>query len=273
MDFSGVRIVVYLPSDILSICEAIERIFSGCIKHEDSEDKAERLGDNKVGYLSVHYVIEIHTSQEEYMHLNGLKCEIQIRTVLQDAWAQIFHDRVYKGSIENDKNPAIERNINLLSGSLELIDKQINQIVNYYDNKNGNFDAKSYQSLLNEPISEKALMKYCNLILQGKVEKFYSYDQIYELLQAFGIKSIRDLNYNVHSGFVQELSEAKISITIDRFIRYILIISDYTRFFECVDSSYRFVINSAVYDLLDKFIDMNEVCSKYSSVISKSEDK
>ena len=92
-------------------------------------------------------------------------------------------------------------------------------------------------------------------------------------MQAFGIKSIRDLNYNVHSGFVQELSEAKISITIDRFIRYILIISDYTRFFECVDSSYRFVINSAVYDLLDKFIDMNEVCSKYSSVISKSEDK
>ena len=96
MDFSGVRIVVYLPSDILTICESIERIFSGCIKHEDSEDKAERLGDNKVGYLSVHYVIEVHTSQEEYIHLNGLKCEIQIRTVLQDAWAQILnHSNVY----------------------------------------------------------------------------------------------------------------------------------------------------------------------------------
>ena len=191
----------------------------------------------------------------------------------QDAWAQIFHDRVYKGSVENNQNPVIERNINLLSGSLELIDNQINQIVNYYDSKNGNLDAKSYQKLLNEPISEKALIKYCSLLLQGRVEKFYSYEQIYDLLKAYGINSIRDLHYNVHSGFIQELADIGISITIDRFIRYILIISDYVKFFECVDDTYSFVINSDIYDLLDKFIDMSEVCEKYSSIINKLEDK
>lgn len=273
MDFSGVRIVVYLPSEVKSVCDAVKRIFSDSIKSEDSEDKAEKLGDNKVGYLSVHYVIVINTSQKEYAYLNGLKCEVQIRTVLQDAWAQIFHDRVYKGNLENDKNPVVERNINLLAGNLELIDKQINQIVNYYDSKNGNLDEKSYQELLNEPISEQSLMKYCGLLLQGKVEKFYSYDQIYELLKAFGINSIRELNYNVNNGFIQELADTNIIITIDRFIRYILIVSDYVKFFKCIDNSYNFVINSTVYDLLDKFIDMSEVCSKYSSIISKSEDK
>lgn len=263
MDFSGVRIVVYLPSELDDISCAIERLFENCIKYEDSEDKAERLGKDKVGYLSIHYVIEVNTSQPEYAHLNGMKCEIQVRTVLQDAWAQIFHDRVYKGSLENVSNVDIERKINLLSGNLELIDNQINEIVAYFDNKNGNLDAKSYQELLNEQISEKTLMKYCSLLLQGKVEKFYSFDQIYELLQAYGISTIRELDYHVNSGFIQELSNTNITLTIDRFIRYILVLSDYNKFFTSISKSSSFVIDDAIYELLDKFIDMKQVIKRY----------
>lgn len=263
MDFAGVRIVVYLPSEIDAICNAVEQLFVNNIRKDDSENKADRLGKDKVGYLSIHYVIEVNTEQPEHKHLNGLKCEIQIRTVLQDAWAQIFHDRVYKGTLESDTNEAIERKINLLSGNLELIDNQINEIVVYYDSKNGNLDLKSYQQLLNDSICEKSLTQYCNLLMQGKVEKFYSYDQIKNLLDAFGIKTIRELDYHVDSGFIQELAEKNIPITFDRLIRYILIVSDYNKFFDCIDKSKKFVINETIYKLLDQFIDMKTVCSKY----------
>lgn len=264
MDFAGVRIVVYLPSEIDAICSAVEQLFVNNIRKDDSENKADRLGKDKVGYLSVHYVIEINTEQPEYNQLNDLKCEIQIRTVLQDAWAQIFHDRVYKGTVENDTNEAIERKINLLSGSLELIDNQINEIVAYYDSKNGNLDLKSYQQLLNDQICEKSLTQYCNLLMQGKVEKFYSYEQIKNLLDLFGIKTIRELDYHVDNGFIQELIAKNIPITFDRLIRYILIVSDYNKFFDCIDKTKKFVINEAIYELLDQFVDMKTVCSKYN---------
>lgn len=264
MDFAGVRLVVYLPSEIDAVCNVVEQLFANHIRKDDSENKADRLGKDKVGYLSIHYVIEINTEQPEYKHLNDLKCEIQIRTVLQDAWAQIFHDRVYKGTIENDTNETIERKINLLSGNLELIDNQINEIVVYYDSKNGNLDLKSYQQLLNDPICEKSLTQYCNLLMQGKVEKFYSYEQIKNLLDSFGIKTIRELDYHVDNGFIQELIAKNIPITFDRLIRYILIVSDYNKFFDCIDRSAKFVINEAIYELLDQFIDMKTVCFKYN---------
>lgn len=272
MDFAGVRIVVYLPSEIDTICNAVEHLFVNSIRKDDSENKADRLGKDKVGYLSIHYVIEINTEQPEHNHLNGLKCEIQIRTVLQDAWAQIFHDRVYKGTVENDTNETIERKINLLSGSLELIDNQIDEIVFYYDSKNGNLDLKSYQQLLNDPICEKSLTQYCNLLMQGKVEKFYSYEQIKNLLDAFGIKTIRELEYHVDNGFIQEITAKNISITFDRLIRYILIVSDYNKFFDCIDKSKKFVINETIYKLLDQFIDMRVVCSKYNNYLKREED-
>lgn len=265
-DLAGVRVVVYLPSEVEAVSNAVERLFVNQISRYDSENKIERLGKDKTGYLSVHFVVTINTDQPEYEYLNNLKCEIQIRTVLQDAWAQIFHDRVYKGSLENDMNEIVERKINLLSGNLELIDNQINEIVAYYDGKNGNLDLKSYQQLLEETISEESLTKYCNLLMQGKVEKFYSYEQIRDLLTAFGIKTIKDLNYRVDNGFIQELVSKNISITFDRLIRYILIVNDYNKFFNCIDKSYTFIISEPIYKLLDEFIDMTAVCSKYSNL-------
>lgn len=269
MDFSGVRLVVYLPAEMYIVSNAIERLFSNSIRYDDSENKLDRLGLDKVGYLSIHYVVEIATTEPEYMHLNRLKCEIQVRTVLQDAWAQIFHDRVYKGADIGDDS-SIQRKVNLLAGNLELIDNQINEIVSYYDKKTGNLGAKSYQALLDEQISEKALIKYCNLLLQGKVEKFYSYEQIRTLLNSFGINTIRQLDNHVNSGFIQELVSTGISLTIDRLVRYILVVSDYHKFFECTDKSYTFVIDQAIFDLLDKFVNMADVCKQYN--IKKSED-
>lgn len=263
MDFSGVRLVVYLPSELDIVTSAIERLFENCIRYTDSENKVDRLGKDKVGYLSIHYVIEVNTDLPEYANIRGLKCEIQVRTVLQDAWASIFHDRVYKGVVE-DKKDSLYRKINLLAGSLELLDSQIDSIVSYIDKQNGKFDLKSYQLLLDESITEDSLMRYCSLILYGRVERFYSFEKTFELLNKFGINKIRDLDYHVNTGFVQELLNTDITLTIDKLIRYLLVISDYNKLFECIGEVSTFFVNDKIYDLLNKYVSMDLICEKYS---------
>lgn len=263
MDFSGVRLVVYLPSELDVVTNAIERLFENCIRYTDSENKVNRLGKDKVGYLSIHYVIEVNTDLSEYANIKGLKCEIQVRTVLQDAWASIFHDRVYKGVVE-DKKDNLYRKINLLSGSLELLDSQIDSIVSYIDKQNGKFDLKSYQLLLDESITEDSLMRYCSLILYGRVERFYSVEKTLELLNKFGINKIRDLNYHINTGFIQELLNTDITLTIDKLIRYLLVISDYNKLFDCIGAASAFFVNDKIYDLLNKYVNMDLVCEKYS---------
>lgn len=263
MDFAGVRIVVYLPSEIEIITNAIERLFGNCIRFEDSENKADRLGQDKVGYLSVHYVIEIDTDLPEHAQIRGLKCEIQVRTVLQDAWASIFHDRVYKGFVgENRDN--ILRKINLLSGSLELLDSQTDSIVSYIDKQNGRFDLKAYQDLLDEDITEENLMQYCGLLLNGRVERFYSFDKTSQLLKKFGINKVRELDYHVNMGFIKQLLDTDIILTVDKLIRYLLVISDYNKLFSCIDAPTSFFVDEKIYDLLDKYVRMDLICEKYS---------
>lgn len=269
MDFAGVRIIVYLASDLKIVTDAVERLFKDHILYDDSENKIDLLGEDKVGYLSIHYVVTIDTNEEEHAPLKGIKCEIQIRTVLQDAWAQIFHDRLYKGNIESTEDTSIVRKTNLLSGSLELIDSQIDEIVRYYDSKNGNLSKKAYQALLNENISEKSLSEYCNLLLNGKVEKYYSYKQVQELLLSNGIETIRQLDYHVNEIFIEELRNTQITITIDRLVRYILFLSDYKKFFSNLDSTKKFVVDTQIYNLLDGFVDMKEICKKYSNLTIK----
>ena len=93
-DLAGVRIVCYYESDIHYIIEIIKRSF---IVHEHI-DNTKNLGVDKMGYHGFHFVISLGSrhSGARYDGIINLKCEIQVRTVLQDAWALISHHLVYK---------------------------------------------------------------------------------------------------------------------------------------------------------------------------------
>jgi len=55
-----------------------------------------------------------------------LSCEVQVRTVLQDAWAIIDHHLVYKNEASVPK--ALRRKLNSLAGLFETADDQFQQI-------------------------------------------------------------------------------------------------------------------------------------------------
>lgn len=160
MDLAGVRIVTYVLDDVKRVSQIIQELFQ--VIEEHSGDKLDLLGADRIGYLSVHYVIQlkdkpVFTGKEEFW---GLKCEIQVRTVLEDAWAQIFHDRQYKNELHATGSDKLLRRTNLLSGNLELLDYQINRLVEEYDALNQMERYKSIRSMMEKPATKENILSY-----------------------------------------------------------------------------------------------------------------
>jgi len=95
-DVLGARIVTYFESDVDQVAKIIEREFK--IDRENSVDKR-KLKVNEFGYRSLHYVLSLDEKRgtvTENKAFATYKAEVQIRSILQHAWAEIQHGLGYK---------------------------------------------------------------------------------------------------------------------------------------------------------------------------------
>jgi putative GTP pyrophosphokinase len=116
-DLSGIRIIAYVESDLDKISKIIEEHFE--IDKENSIDKSQSLGTDKVGYRSIHFIGKLPNDRiklPEYKKFGDLYFEIQIRTILQHSWAEIEHDKNYKFSGELPNY--LKRRFKVLAGVL-----------------------------------------------------------------------------------------------------------------------------------------------------------
>lgn len=115
-DIIGVRVITFYSADLGKVASAIERLF--VVDWENSVDKRKLLSLDSFGYMSLHYVCRIP----------GLpyKAEVQMRTLLQHAWANLNHDTGYKSGVEVPKEYI--RSLNRLAGLLELADEEFGRI-------------------------------------------------------------------------------------------------------------------------------------------------
>ena len=132
-DISGIRIITYFSDDVDKIAKIIQKEFE--IDDDNSVDKRAKLDPDRFGYLSLHYVVKLNekrTVLSEYQRFKDLKIEIQIRSILQHAWAEIEHDLGYKSK---DSVPRkIKRDFSRLAGLLELADEEFVKIRSVLDN-------------------------------------------------------------------------------------------------------------------------------------------
>jgi putative GTP pyrophosphokinase len=131
-DITGIRIITFLESQVEKIISIVRAAFE--IDEINSLDRSQILGSEKVGYRSVHFVCslgETRSRLREYRDIATLRFEIQIRSVLQHAWAELAHERSFKFS--PGLPPTIQRKLNLYSGMLEIVDSGFDSIAQEID--------------------------------------------------------------------------------------------------------------------------------------------
>lgn len=95
-DLIGVRVITYFEDDVDKIAGIIDKEF---IKDEQNSIDKRILDSDKFGYRSLHEVVSLNEDRKgltEYKRFKDIKFEIQIRSILQHAWAEIEHDLGYK---------------------------------------------------------------------------------------------------------------------------------------------------------------------------------
>lgn len=120
-DLAGLRVIFYYESDKERFMKEFKKEVSGVIKVEDRK----RTG----GYEATHVIMELGPKRlqlSEYRRFEGMKCEIQITTVLRHAWAEIEHDFIYK-DIDHLKDNDPERFAVIQAKLKEILEKYIKE--------------------------------------------------------------------------------------------------------------------------------------------------
>lgn len=239
-DFSGIRIIAYVEDDLKPICKIIEDAFD--IDHLNSGDKSNELGIDKVGYKSIHYIAKIKADRldlPEYKKFKNLRFEIQVRTILQHAWAEIEHDKNYK--FRGVLPPEIKRRFKIIAGTLELIDREFNSLSIEIDKiKEDVQNASSSQTLETIEIStttvrELLLEKFNSQIDAKKVVDRFSDPEtgIIEEVIDYGINNLKDLDAILDErlmNFINETIQIR-SVNLTSIIRIALLANDYKKYF------------------------------------------
>lgn len=201
-DFAGVRVVCYYPEDLGKVEVAIRTEFAVV----SSEDKISARGIDQFGYSAKHYLVKLGqgTKGARYDAIKKLVCEIQVRTVLQDAWAVFSHHLMYKH--ENDIPEEIKRRLNALAGLLESADTMFQQIRDDRDKYVKNVEASSARELGGITLNRDSLEAWLKSLPKGRRIESTSLglDFVLWALQKIGCKSISDV-----SGLFQRTAEAR----------------------------------------------------------------
>ena len=124
-DLAGVRVITFFPKTAEAAGKVVRREFEVV----DFIDKAALLDDDRLGYMSAHFLVRLASqrlSLPEYSLYKDLVCELQIRTVLQHAWAEIEHDIQYKATSTIPSQ--IRKRFTALAGLLEIADREFQAI-------------------------------------------------------------------------------------------------------------------------------------------------
>src|ERR1700722_16486086 len=117
-DVVGLRVVCLFLSDIPLVGQVIRDSFN--VLSED--DKIEGGEVSSFGYMSFHFVAEMRNEYKgpRYDGVAGMPFEIQVRTILMDAWANVSHYLAYKTDIDVPSN--LKRDFYALSGLFYIAD-------------------------------------------------------------------------------------------------------------------------------------------------------
>ena len=116
-DQVGLRVITFLRDDVSTVANLLGEEMQLL---DDRDMGQETASTGRWGYASRHLLVAVAGEQQP--------ASIQVRTVLQHAWAEFEHDIRYKGSIPEEDAPDLDRRFTLAAGLLELADREFSAI-------------------------------------------------------------------------------------------------------------------------------------------------
>jgi ppGpp synthetase/RelA/SpoT-type nucleotidyltranferase len=192
-DLAAVRVITHLRGTV----DAIDSLMNNEFEIVERSDKGEELiEEDRFGYQSVHYLVRISKARSalaEYQRFAGHIAEVQVRTILQHAWAEIEHDIQYRSSIAIPTG--IRRRFMALAGMLEIADREFQGIQD--DDKELRARAQvrvDRGDLGGVEITPSALKRFLDKRLgsDGRIST-WSYDWTVRLLKRFGFRDLKQV--------------------------------------------------------------------------------
>lgn len=200
-DLLGLRVITYFEDDVDRVGGVIEAKLP--IDLTRSTDKRRR-DPGHFGYRSLHYVIELDDRLPP-----PARAEIQVRSVLEHAWAEIEHDLGYKapGAV-----PApVRQRLSRLAGLLEIADREfvaIRDELNAYEaSLPGQIADRSNDVVLDELALRALVMSRDVESLDLEIAAAHGHplgpepfflDYLLKMLQCAGLRTVAEVQEGLH---------------------------------------------------------------------------
>jgi len=227
-DQVGLRIITYLREDV----DAVVTLLADEMRLLDDRDMGlETAREGRWGYASRHLLVGVGGEQQP--------ASIQVRTVLQHAWAEFEHEIRYKGSIPAEHAPDLDRRFTLAAGLLELADREFTAI-----RERLRVAGSNDETAHGEPTEDQTDPRIATPVLATYLGNRYAdagwsrtdhYGWISGLLLELGITSLHELStvldsvdadaitkrmgYRYPPGAVRRLDDALLDVFGERYLR------------------------------------------------------
>ena len=135
-DILGVRIITFIKSDLDLVSKIVQNEFELL---EGPDDKSMKSSYKEFGYRSIHYIVKLNQKRAELPECRDykdLRAEIQIRTIIENAWAEIEHHWNYKPDKKDNKmDDILKHRLYGLMAVLELVDREFDLIRDSFQGK------------------------------------------------------------------------------------------------------------------------------------------
>ncbi len=167
-DLCGGRMITQTSTQVQAVRKLIEQCFD--IDWANSDDASTRLKTTEFGYRTINLIvmpnpaklkaagfsIDVPTEllgsvRPEAEDPTPLKAEIQVRTLLEHAYADIGHDLTYKTEVKVPNR--IHRSFSAVAATLETADQEFGRLVDSLDNFKSNYGAHHSRQQVQDEIA------------------------------------------------------------------------------------------------------------------------
>lgn len=180
-DKVGLRFVVLLIDDVKSIIDIITTNDSWTAIHARDYEKEKEEKPLLFAYQSMHFILR-PTKEFEFNSINipfDIPCEVQIRTLLQHAHAELTHDAIYKSP--KKIKPSVNRTVSKCMALIETTD---------------DFFCEATKALNEGPVTEFKIIERLDSLFLNKIELHSYHDKssliVFDTFEKFITKDLID---------------------------------------------------------------------------------